>query len=233
MIFIKKIFVLSIFLLSGCSTQLVYANEGDIYSFGNENEKVIYLTFDDGYPYNNTKEILNILNEKNVHATFFLEGNFINDCRVLIKSIDDSGHTIANHTYSHTPITKLSNEQIKNEFIKFENVYNEITNKQLIKYFRPPEGKYTNDKLNYISSLGYKIFFWTVNFVDYDRKNDLGKEYAYNYITNNTTNGDIILMHTLTDSNVEALPYIIDYLLEEGFEFKLLDYLVSNRENII
>ncbi len=230
----KKLLILFILILTGCSKiQLVYSNEGNIYSFGDVNEKVIYLTFDDGYPYNNTKEILNILNEHEIKATFFFEGNFMNDCRSLIKSIDDSGHSIANHTYSHTPITKLSNYQIKEEFNKFENTYKEITNKELVKYFRPPEGKYTNDKLKFIESLGYKIFFWTVNFVDYDRKNDLGAEYAYNYITNNTSNGDIILMHTLTDSNVEALPYIIEYLLEEGYTFKLLDYLVNSRENIV
>ncbi len=230
----RRLILMLIFLLTSCSkAEVVYSNEGNIYSFDNSNEKVIYLTFDDGYPYINTKQILEILNHKEVKATFFFEGNFMNNSRELIKDIDDSNHIIANHTYSHTPITKLSNNQIKEEFIKFETIYKDITNKELIKYFRPPEGKYTNNKLEYIESLGYKIFFWTVNFVDYDRKNDLGSEYAYDYITTNTSSGDIILMHTLTDSNVEALPHIIDYFIEEGYEFKLLDYLVSKRENII
>lgn len=231
----KKIFIIFlIFYLSSCSkTEVVYSNQDNIYSFDVTDEKIIYLTFDDGYPYVNTKNILNILNEKNINATFFLEGNFMSDCRILINDIVDSGNIIGNHTYSHTPITYLSNYQIKQEFIKFENLYYEITNKELIKYFRPPEGKYTTAKLDYITELGYDIFFWNVQYVDYDRKNDLGADYAFDYVTKNTSKGDIILMHTLVDSNVEALPFIIDFFIEDGYEFKLLDYLVEKRENII
>lgn len=232
----KKIIILFIILfnVTGCSeTQVVYKNYGNVYSYDIDNEKVLYLTFDDGYPYDNTVQIVNILNERNIKATFFLEGAFMNDCKMLIKDIVDSGHMIANHTYTHTNITNLTNNQILNEFIKFEELYYEITNEELTKYFRPPEGKYTDAKLDYIESLGYRIFFWSVNYRDWDRKNELGSNYAYNYITTNSSNGDIILMHTLTNSNVLALPDILDYFLKEGYEFKLLDYLVEKRENIV
>lgn len=231
----KKFLIIMIcYCLTSCSNvEVVYLNQGSVYSYDNTNEKIIYLTFDDGYPYQNTVEIVNILNEKNIKATFFFEGNFMDDSKELILFMYESGHIIANHTYSHTNITSMSNSEIKKEFIKFENLYKNITKHDMNKYFRPPQGKYTNDKLRYIESLGYDIFFWSVNFKDWDRKNDLGEEYAYNYITNNTTNGDIILMHTLTDSNVLALPKILEYFLEEEYEFKLLDYLVSKRENII
>ncbi len=232
----KKIILLFILIINitGCSNvQVVYSNYGNIYSYDIDSEKVLYLTFDDGYPYDNTQQILNILNEKNIKATFFFEGGFMENSKYLIKEIDDSGHLIANHTYTHTNITNLTNDQIVNEFIKFEELYYEITNKELIKYFRPPEGKFTNDKLEFIESLGYKIFFWSVNYMDWDRKNELGKTYAFNYITQKSGNGDIILMHTLTNSNVLALPDILDFFIEEGFEFKLLDYLVRKRENIV
>lgn len=232
----KKIIITILLLIciTSCSkVDVVYANYGNIYSYDIDNEKVLYLTFDDGYPYSNTQKILEILNEKNVLATFFFEGLFMENSKNLIKEIDDSGHTIANHTYTHTNITNMTNDQILNEFIKFEELYFEITNKELIKFFRPPEGKSTPKKLEFIESLGYKIFFWSVNYMDWDRRNELGSDYAFNYITNNSTNGDIILMHTLTDSNVAALPLILDYFLNEGFIFKSLEYLVSKRENIV
>ncbi len=230
----KKIMIIWIIFLTSCTLpQEVYLNYGSSYSFDNTTEKILYLTFDDGYPYKNTKEIVEILNQKNVHATFFFEGYFMEDSPELIKYIYESSHIVANHTYSHSNITKMSNKQILNEFTKFENLYYEITNQELTKYFRPPEGKYTIDKLVYIESLGYNTFFWSVNFKDWDRKNDLGEQYAYNYITNNTSNGDIILLHTLTDSNVLALPKILDYFLEEGYTFKPLAYLIEKRENII
>ncbi|MFI3252079.1 MAG: polysaccharide deacetylase family protein [bacterium] len=226
------ILILIIFLTSCTNTQTVYLNIGNVYSFDNTNEKIIYLTFDDGYPYANTLEIVNILNSYNIKCTFFLEGNFMADCTELIYLMFESGHIIANHTYTHCNITTVSNKKLLEEFTKFENLYFEITNTELIKYFRPPEGKYTNDKIEYIESLGYDIFFWSVNFKDWDRSNDLGETYAYNYITNNSSNGDIILMHTLTNSNVKALPNIIEYFLKEGFEFKNLDYLVDKRQNV-
>lgn len=227
----KRIFILVlIFILTSCSDDVVvYLNVGNVYSFDNTEEKIIYLTFDDGYPYVNTLDIVNTLNEKNIEATFFFEGNFMEDCKELIYYIYQSNHTIANHTYTHTNITSMTNKQIKAEFTKFENLYNEITNDELPKYFRPPEGKYTQSKLDYIESLGYSTFFWSVNYKDWDRSNELGMDYAYNYITQNSSSGDIILMHTLTNSNVLALPNIIDFFLEEGYTFKKIDYLVEKR----
>lgn len=230
----KKIFIIILLLFntSCTNTQVVYANEGNIYSFDNTNEKIIYLTFDDGYPYKNCVEIVDILNEYNIKSTFFLEGNFMEDSKELINYMYNTGHIIGNHTYTHSNIVNMTNKQIEEEFNKFEQLYYDITNTILIKYFRPPEGKYTYDKLEFIESLGYSTFFWTVNFKDWDRKNDLGETYAYNYITNQTSNGDIILMHTLTDSNVVALPKIIEFFLNEGYIFKNLDYLVEKRQDI-
>ncbi len=227
----KKILIIILVLLTtSCSKiETTYLNVGNVYSYDNTEEKIIYLTFDDGYPYVNTKEIIDILNRNDIQATFFLEGNFMDDCRELIYYMNETNHIIANHTYTHSNITKMSNKQILNEFTMFEQLYYEITNEELTKYFRPPEGKYTNEKLEYIESLGYSTFFWSVNFKDWDRQNDLGEEYAYNYITSNTSNGDIILMHTLTDSNVAALQRIINYFTTNGYIFKNLDYLVEKR----
>ncbi len=230
----KKLFIIILILLTGCSNeQLVFNNYGDSYSFGNRDKKDIYLTFDDGYSYENCKKIVDILEEYNVKATFFLEGQFLVDNSMLVKRMVDNNHDLGNHTFSHTPITKLTNNQIATEFKKYEDIYYNITNQELKKYFRPPEGKFTNEKLEYIHSLGYKTFFWTVNYLDWDIFNERGAIYAYNYITQNTTNGDIILMHTKTTSNVEALPNILTYFLEKGFSFQLFDNLIEERENIL
>lgn len=191
-------------------------------------EKVCYLTFDDGYPYYNTNKMCDILVENSVTATFFLTGDFIDEASSTTKKLVDSNMIVANHTWSHKQLKKLSKKDILNEFTAFEQKYEKITNKKLVKYFRPPGGIYTKDKLDYIISLGYEVFFWTIDYYDYDRQNDMGVTYAYASIMDNIKNGDIILMHTLTESNVLVLPRIINDLQAKGFRFGSLEEFTKN-----
>lgn len=183
------------------------------------NEKNIYLTFDAGYDNGNLEGILDVLKDKKVTATFFVTGDFINRFSDLTKRMVDDGHIVANHSYSHKTITTLSPEELVKDLKKLEDNFNELTGKEMVKVFRPPEGVFDRKSLLTLKELGYKTIFWSIAFPDWSKEHQRGKDYSYNNVINNLHPGAIILMHTVSTSNKEALPDIIDEVRNQGYEF--------------
>lgn len=217
----KIIFVLlCIFLIS-----LPVSAQSKIIYQGDSNSNHIYLTFDDGYSAKNTEKILNTLQEKNVKATFFIEGEFLVQNPILVRRIANE-QTLANHTFSHKDITKMSNADFRKDLEKFEEEVFRITGKPVTKYFRPPMGRINKSKLAVLEELGYSIFKWDVSYYDYVYYDDRGVDYALNNILKQTKNGSVILMHTLTKSNANVLGTAIDKLREKGFVFSDLSELI-------
>lgn len=194
----------------------------DSYYVGSD-EKIIYLTFDAGYDNGVLSSILKTLSDKNIKATFFVTGDFLNREQDLVFEILNNNHLIGNHTYGHKNITKLSNDNIINEIKKLEDKYKEITGKEMPKLFRPPEGEFDKRSLEVVKSMGYKTFFWSVAYDDWNTNNQKGASYGYNKVMSNIHNGAIILLHTVSKDNAEALPKIIDDLKYQGYVFKGLD----------
>ncbi len=192
---------------------------------GNTNSNHIYLTFDDGYSAKNTEKILNTLLEKKVPATFFIEGEFLVQNPILVRRIARE-QTLANHTFSHKDITKMSNEVFRKDIFKFETEVMRITGAPVTKYFRPPMGYINSAKKTILDDLGYTVFKWNVSYYDYVYNDDRGVEYALNNLLKQTKNGSIILMHTLTKSNANVLGTAIDKLRAKGFVFASLDELI-------
>ncbi|MDE6656670.1 MAG: polysaccharide deacetylase family protein, partial [Anaeroplasmataceae bacterium] len=153
----KKIYLILILLL--CSLSLPASAAGEIVYQGDINSNHIYLTFDDGHSYKNTRDILDILKEKEVPATFFIEGDFLVQNPILINRIANE-QTLGNHTMCHKDITKLSNQQFREEIAKYEKSVYEITGQPVTKYFRPPMGKINKSKQAILNELGYTIFKW-------------------------------------------------------------------------
>ncbi|MGM9969433.1 MAG: polysaccharide deacetylase family protein [Anaeroplasma sp.] len=192
---------------------------------GDANSNHIYLTFDDGYSAKNTEKILNTLKEKNVCATFFIEGEFLTQNPILVNRIANE-QTLANHTFSHKDITKMSNIEFQRDIKTFEQEAIRITGKEVTKYFRPPMGRINPEKLKILNELGYYTFTWNVSYYDYVYTDDKGVDYALNNLLKQTKGGSIILMHTLTKSNADVLATAIDKLREKGYEFYSLAELI-------
>lgn len=195
---------------------------------GNENDKVVYLTFDAGYDNGNMIDILNILDEKKVKGAFFLTGDFLNRFEDLVIEINNRGHIIGNHTWSHKNITKLNKEELENDVLKYENKLKEIIKSDVDYFFRPPEGLFNKTSLNYIKQLGYNTIFWSVAYKDWDTNNQNCMDKAVNSVIKNLHNGAIILLHSVSKDNVKALPVIIDKIKEEGYEIKTLYNLFNS-----
>jgi len=219
---IKRLVLLSLFIIFTISAQ---ATRAKVFYHGNRLDNKIYLTFDDGYSAKNTQAILDILKEKNIQATFFIEGGFLKENPLICKRIAEE-QTLANHTFSHTDITKLTDEEFVEDIKKYEELALKITGKEVTKYFRPPMGIFDEDKLNLLGDMGYTVFMWDVSYYDYVPDNDKGYDFALKNLLTKTENGSIILMHTLTKSNVLVLEEAIELLEKKGYVFSPLSQLL-------
>ena len=196
-----------------------------VYYKGSPDEKVLYLTFDNGFENGYTESILDTLKQENVPATFFLTGHYVKSATDLVNRMIDEGHIIGNHSYGHPNMAELSEERMKEEWEMFDKVLGENTKVQRTRFARPPEGVFSEKLLAYGNELGYQHVFWSVAFVDWYADRPQGKEYAYNHLMNQIHPGAIILMHTVSPDNAAALPDFIRDAKRKGYTFDSIESL--------
>ena len=194
-------------------------------------KKVIYLTFDAGYENGNIETILDVLKEKDVTGAFFILSNLIRKNTDLVIRMADEGHTVCNHTANHKNLTRITNDQIRNELISLEELYYEKTGKRMSNYFRFPEGCYSENSVEYITSLGYKTVFWSLAYADWDNSCQPSEDAAIKKLIDNTHCGAIILLHPTSATNAHILPKLIDEWRSLGYEFGRLDDIQCNMIN--
>lgn len=131
------------------------------YFVGNTSEKKIYLTFDAGYENGYTPAILDVLKKHNAKAAFFVVGNYIETAPDLIKRMAAEGHIVGNHTYHHPDMSKISDfNAFKKEIEALEALFQQTTGQTMEKFYRPPQGKYSESNLAQAKQLGYETVFW-------------------------------------------------------------------------
>ena len=187
-------------------------------------EKVIYLTFDVGYENGNVEKIMNIMKEENVKGTFFILENVISKNKDLVKRMIDEGHLIGNHTCRHKNMSKVADiELFRRELEGLENLYKDTFNIDMPKYYRPPEGKLSIDNLMWAEKLGYKTVMWSFAYADWDNGSQPSEEAAFKKIMDNIHNGEIMLLHPTSSTNVKILKRVIKELKDEGYSFGRVD----------
>lgn len=190
-------------------------------------DKVIYLTFDAGYENGNVEKILDILASENVTGAFFILGNLITKNTDLVRRMANEGHTVCNHTNRHKDMTAISAEELKKELDDLEALYKEYTGYEMAKYYRPPEGRFNESSLKYVSDLGYKTVFWSFAYADWDNQKQMSADAAKKKILDNVHNGAVILLHPTSATNAEILGDVIRELKSQGFRFGTLDELTN------
>ena len=190
--------------------------------------KVLYLTFDCGWEYNNlTSDILDTLKEKNVPAAFFCTLDHIKKQPELILRMIKEGHIVGNHSTNHPSFASIDRSTMVKEIEETENYLRENYG-YCTKYFRFPSGEYNESALELVSSLGYMSVFWSVAYNDWNVEQIKGKDYAVSTVMDRLHDGAVILLHAVSQDNAEALGEIIDKARQLGYEFKALsDYKVS------
>ncbi|WP_242850654.1 delta-lactam-biosynthetic de-N-acetylase [Clostridium lundense] len=203
-------------------------NKNSAYYLGDTSEKVIYLTFDEGYENGYTGKILDILKANDVKAAFFVVVPYINSNKDLVKRMVNEGHLVCNHSNHHPSMAQVAlkgKEAFNKELTDTEKVFEDLTGKKMPKYFRPPMGKYSELSLQYTKDLGYKTIFWSFAYNDWDPKKQPSHEYAKRMINERTHNGGIFLLHAVSKTNTEILDSVIKDLKAKGYRFASLDEL--------
>ncbi|QNK56057.1 delta-lactam-biosynthetic de-N-acetylase [Paenibacillus sp. PAMC21692] len=190
---------------------------------GDTTKKELFLTFDNGYENGYTPRILDVLKQKNVPALFFVTGHFVKDQPELLKRMAADGHLIGNHSWSHPDMTQLSESQIASELAKVKEQVEGLTGQQSMTFLRPPRGIFNDHVLAVSKRHGYTSVFWSIAYKDWDVNAQRGGAYAFEQVTKQLHPGAILLLHSVSKDNAEALGNIIDEARRQGYEFKGLD----------
>lgn len=195
--------------------------------FLGEDERVIYLTFDAGYENGNIAKILDTLKAEEVPAAFFVLENLVKRDTELVRRMLDEGHTVCNHTARHPDMTKKTEVEFTAEISEMEKVYKETMGEEISKYYRPPEGRFTEENLKWANLLGYKTIFWSYAYADWDNDRQPSADKAYEKVISGTHNGEVILLHPTSATNAEILPRLIREWKRMGYRFGTLDELTG------
>ena len=190
-------------------------------------DKVIYLTFDVGYENGNVEKILDILKDEDVQGAFFILGNVISRNPELIIRMENEGHLVCNHTYTHKNVTKMDEKSLTDELVRLEQAYQNLTQKQLDKYFRPPEGTFDSESLKTVCENGYTTVFWSFAYADWDNNKQMSAQKAKQIILENLHNGEVMLLHPTSNTNVAILADVICEIRAMGYRFGTLDDLTG------
>lgn len=187
---------------------------------GRRGTKSLYLTFDDGPVQGVTEELLELLEQYRVKATFFTLGSQINKSPDLLKKIHDQKHTIANHSYSHPNFTKLSSETMLEQISTTNELVREAT-QQSCRLFRAPQGRWNIRLLFELFRIKMTAVHWSRDSMDFLKEQP--EKIVKRFIDDPVKNGDIILFHDDDSRCIEALKTLIPHWQSQGFSLNALE----------
>ncbi len=206
------------------SLSFVFEN-GGAYLGKDSEEKVIYLTFDAGYENGNIEKILDVLKAHNACGAFFVLENIISRNPELIKRMAAEGHLVCNHTARHKDMTKMNDTDFRAELTKLEDILREKTGVECAKFYRPPEGRFSEANLKTALDMGYKTVFWSLAYADWDNDKQPDPEKAKQLLLANTHNGAVILLHPTSKTNADILDSLLTEWENQGYRFGTVDEL--------
>ncbi len=197
----------------------------DGYYIQHTDEKILYLTFDEGYENGYTPKILDVLNKTGVHAAFFITEPYLKKHSDLVERMVNEGHIVGNHTVNHPGMPDITDDKkLEEEILGVERPFYEMFGENM-SFFRPPKGEYSERTLALTKSLGYKTIFWSFAYADWNVNDQKGKDFAYETVMSGIHNGAILLLHAVSKDNANALEDIINDARAKGYEFRSLNEL--------
>ena len=195
---------------------------------GDSTRKVLYLTFDAGYENGCTEKILDVLKDQQVPAAFFLVGNYLETNADLVRRMVEEGHIVGNHTMHHYDMSRLTGKDaFSAELQDLEVLYREVTGREMPKFYRPPQGIYSEENLRMAKELGYKTVFWSLAYVDWNNDAQPTREDAFRKLLPRTHPGAVVLLHSTSRTNAAILEELIEKWREEGYTFGTLEELFA------
>jgi len=187
---------------------------------GDGKESVLYLTFDAGYENGYTAQILDVLKAHRAPAVFFLVGHYLETQPELVRRMAAEGHTVGNHTWSHPDMSAIADKAaFQAELAQVEQKYEEITGEALPKYYRPPQGNYSEDNLKQAKELGYKTVFWSLAYADWDNDKQPSADEAFSKLLPRIHNGAVVLLHSTSATNAAILDELLTRWEQMGYRY--------------
>lgn len=203
------------------------------YYLGDTGEKVIYLTFDCGYENGYTEAILDALKKHGAPAAFFVVGNMVETAPEIVRRMAAEGHIVGNHTYHHPDMSAISDQAaFQAELESLETLYRETTGEELSRFYRPPQGKYSEENLKQAQALGYTTVFWSLAYVDWYVDDQPTAEAAYGKLLPRIHDGAIVLLHSTSATNAAILDELLSRWEEMGYRFASLEELPPQNSGI-
>jgi peptidoglycan-N-acetylmuramic acid deacetylase len=204
---------------SGPASGAALAKYDAVY-LGDTSQPVLYLTFDAGYENGCTAQILDVLKKHQVPAAFFLVGNYIEKNADLVRRMAAEGHIVGNHTMHHPDMSKISDKTaFQKELAELESLYKTTVGAEMPKFYRPPQGTYSESNLRMAKELGYKTVFWSLAYADWDNKAQPTKEQAFSKLIPRVHNGAVVLLHSTSRTNAEILDELLTRWKDMGYRF--------------
>ena len=192
----------------------------DAFYLGDTSKKVIYLTFDAGYENGATEKILDALKKHNAPAAFFLVGNYLEQNADLVRRMVKEGHIVGNHTMHHPDMSKITDPAaFRKELTELETLYTQITGGQMPKFYRPPQGIYSEENLKLAKEMGYTTVFWSLAYVDWNNDAQPTAEQAYAKLLPRIHNGAVVLLHSTSQTNAAILDDLLTKWEQMGYTF--------------
>lgn len=193
---------------------------------GDTGKKTIYLTFDAGYENGCTEQILDVLQKHKIKAAFFLVGNYIRQNPTLVRRMAADGHIVGNHTYHHYDMSKIGDmDSFRKELEDLEQLYTETTGETMQKYYRPPQGIYSEENLKMAKELGYHTVFWSLAYVDWLNDKQPTSEQAFSKLIPRIHDGAVVLLHSTSKTNAAILDDLLTRWEAMGYSFGTIDEL--------
>ena len=179
-------------------------------------ENTVYLTFDEGYEYGLSGEVLDTLKEKKVKAMFFVTYDFAKQAPEIVQRMIDEGHVIGNHSYSHDNYSTLSPKEMADDMMKMHD-YIKLTFDYEMSYFRFPAGNFNEQSLALVQKMGYKSLFWSFAYKDWIVDEQPDPTASTKKIVDAACPGNIYLLHAVSATNNQILGDVIDGIAAKGF----------------
>lgn len=195
---------------------------------GDAEEPTIYLTFDAGYENGCTPQILDALKKHGAPAAFFVVGSYIERNPELVRRMAAEGHTVGNHTEHHWDMSKIEDPAVfARELEAVEERYAQTVGEPLPRFYRPPQGVYSEENLKQAQKLGYKTVFWSLAYVDWKTDAQPTPEQAFDKLLPRIHNGAVVLLHSTSQTNADILDELLTRWESLGYRFGTLEELFA------
>ena len=195
----------------------------DAYYLGDTSKKGMDRTFDGVYETGYTEKIRDALKKHEAPAAFFVVGNMIETAPDIICRMVEEGHIVGNHTYHHPDMSAISEQAaFQKELDDLAALFQETTGQELPKFYRPPQGKYSEENLKQAQALGYKTILWSLAYVDWYVDDQPTAEQAYAKLLPRIHDGAIVLLHSTSKTNADILDDLLTKWEDMGYTFASL-----------